>query len=140
MGFLDRLSQKDAVADDDYAYEGEEYDDFSDEEYYEESENADISPIRPVGSTEVSRIVTMWVADYQEIKEFAVDFRAGCPVILNLSKASDAERARIVDFALGLCFGLEGVFSRISEDVFLLTPCAVKIDSRGLNNEHDFAR
>ena len=82
----------------------------------------------------------MWVASYKEIRDFAVEFREGLPVILNLSEAPDDERARIVDFALGLCFGLEGMFSRISEDVFLLTPRSVKLDSRGSDESHDFTR
>lgn len=137
MGFLDKLSGRVAAFDpvDDYEYPeaAEEYTD-----YYNDEEV--LSPIRSVDQGDVARIVTVWVASYKEIRDFAVEFREGLPVILNLSEAPDDERARIVDFALGLCFGLEGMFSRISEDVFLLTPHSVKLDSRGSDESHDFTR
>ncbi|MCI6574201.1 MAG: cell division protein SepF [Actinomycetaceae bacterium] len=136
MGFLDRLSGRvayDPADDEDFEADDGVYDD-----YYEEDASS-ISPIHSVDRGEIARIVTVWVASYKEIRDFAVEFRDGMPVILNLSEAPDGERARIVDFALGLCFGLDGLFSRISEDVFLLTPHAVKLDSRGTDENHDFA-
>ncbi|MFC5369930.1 cell division protein SepF [Arcanobacterium bovis] len=138
MGFLDRINQKAAVGDDEFAYEEGDFVDYADEEYYE-SEDAQVTPIRSVSNVDIARIVTVWVSSYKDIKDFAVEFRNGLPVILNLSEAADSERARIVDFALGLCFGLEGAFSRISDDVFLLTPHSVSIDSRGSEAEHDFS-
>ena len=135
MGLLDRLSGRAPAynPEDDYDYPAENYA----EEYYEEE--AAVEPIRAV-EQDVSRIVTVWVASYKEIRDFAVEFREGLPVILNLSDAPDAERARIVDFALGLCFGLDGLFSRISEDVFLLTPHSVKLDSRGEAEPREYLR
>ena len=138
MGFIDRLTQR-ANAYDEFEDEFDEQELAPYDEYEEESEGS-VSPIHPVRSTEVARIVTVWVSSYKEIRDFAVEYRDGLPVILNLSKAADAERARIVDFALGLCFGLDGNFSRISDDVFLLTPHAVKLESHGENEVHDFSR
>ncbi|MDD7464999.1 MAG: cell division protein SepF [Actinomycetaceae bacterium] len=139
MGFLDRLSGRvayDPVDDEDFEAQDGVYDD-----YYEDDDDASsVSPIHSVDRGEVARIVTVWVASYKEIRDFAVEFRNGLPVILNLSQAPDNERARIVDFALGLSFGLDGLFSDISEDVFLLTPHAVKLDSRGSDANHDFVR
>ena len=133
MGFLDKINQKAAGFEEDYAYEDE---DFVSQETEEETAEAPTS-IRSV-SQSISRIVTVWVYSYRDIKDFAVDFRSGMPVILNLSEASDNERARIVDFAVGLCFGLEGDFSRISDDVFLLTPYAIKLESHGDLHTQDF--
>ena len=138
MGFLDRLSGRAAAyaADSDYDYT----DDIGYEgDFYEEGD-ASVPAIHAVEEGDISRIVTVWVASYKEIRDFAVEFRDGMPVILNLSEAPDGERARIVDFALGLCFGLDGLFSRISEDVFLLTPHSVRLDSRGSDEPHDFMR
>ncbi|MDY5585415.1 MAG: cell division protein SepF [Arcanobacterium sp.] len=136
MGFLDRITQKSEGFEDEYEFLDEVYED----EEGEYAEEGNISPMHALTSSDIVRIVTMWVSSYREIKDFAVEFRSGTPVILNLSQAADGERARIVDFALGLCFGLEGAFSRISDDVFLLTPNSVKLDSRGGVEEHDFAR
>lgn len=135
MGFLDRLSGRAAAynPEDDYDYAGA--DEYADE-YYEE--DAPVADIHAVEQGDASRIITAWVSSYKEIRDFAVEFRDGMPVILNLSDAADAERARIVDFALGLCFGLDGLFSRISEDVFLLTPHSVKLESRGSDEHPDY--
>ncbi len=136
MGIFDRITAKATPYEDDYDFiEGEDYDE---SEYYDE--DADVAPIRSLPSTpQIARIVTVWVSDYKEVKDFATEFRNGLPVVLNLSDAGNTERARIVDFAVGLCFGLEGVFSRISDDVFLLTPNSVKLDSRGVDAGHNFA-
>lgn len=136
MGIFDRITAKATPYEDDYDFiEGEDYDE---SEYYDE--DAEVAPIRSLPSTpQIARIVTVWVSDYKEVKDFATEFRNGLPVVLNLSDAGNTERARIVDFAVGLCFGLEGVFSRISDDVFLLTPNSVKLDSRGVDAGHNFA-
>lgn len=136
MGIFDRITAKATPYEDDYDFiEGEDYDE---SEYYDE--DAEVAPIRSLPSTpQIARIVTVWVSDYKKVKDFATEFRNGLPVVLNLSDAGNTERARIVDFAVGLCFGLEGVFSRISDDVFLLTPNSVKLDSRGVDAGHNFA-
>lgn len=140
MGFLDRLNQKAAAFEDEYEYEDSEYDAYEDIQEDDDHEDAQISQLRSVADMEISRIVTQWVASFSDIRDFAEEFRAGTPVILNLSEANDADRARIVDFALGLCFGLDGAFSRVSEDVFLLTPNHVKLESQGKQSVHDFTR
>ncbi|WP_341741679.1 cell division protein SepF [Trueperella pyogenes] len=132
MGIFDRIQAK--------AMPNDDYDDVADyDEYAEYDEKADgyyesdaVTPIRPVDQApEVARIVTVWVSTFRDAADFALEFRNGLPVVLNLSDAADDERKRIVDFAYGLTFGLEGSFNAISDDVFLLTPNSVKIDSYG---------
>lgn len=136
MGIFDRITAK-AGAYDDYEYD-ETYDDAVEgDDYYEDE--AEVAPVRSLPPVaDVARIVTVWVSSYAEVRDFAVEFRSGLPVILNLSKAGDDERKRIVDFAVGLTFGLEGAIDRISDDVFLLTPASVKIDSLGAQSTHAF--
>ena len=139
MSFLDRLNQKAAAFEDDYEYDEAEYEaEYDDSQEIAEYADAPVGVLHSVADAEISRIVTQWVGSYRDIRGFAEEFRAGTPVILNLSEATDADRARIVDFALGLCFGLEGAFSRVSEDVFLLTPNHVKLESQGKHDAHDF--
>ncbi|MFP7695992.1 cell division protein SepF [Trueperella sp. LYQ143] len=136
MGFLDKITAKAMPLEDSYE-DYEDYAEYEDGEYYED---ASVSTIHPVTQApEVARIVTVWVSSYRDVKDFATEFRSGMPVILNLSEAADAERTRIVDFAVGLCFGLQGAFSRISDDVFLLSPHTVKIDAHGSESTHDYA-
>ncbi|VEI12595.1 cell division protein SepF [Trueperella bialowiezensis] len=142
MGLFDRIAakaspQSEDVYDDELGYA--EYDDFDDYEgdYVDSYEDAEVTSLQAVSpAPEVARIVTVWVSSFNEVKTFASKYRENLPIVLNLSKAPDSQRNRIVDFALGLTFGLEGTFSTISDDVFLLTPKSVKIDSHGSEKKH----
>ncbi|QRV02779.1 cell division protein SepF [Arcanobacterium phocisimile] len=135
MGIFDRIAAKATPYEDEVDYE--QYDQYPEEEYFEDE--APVAPLHSIPAVpEVARIVTVWVTDFKDVKDFATEYRHGLPVILNLSDATNEDRKRIVDFALGLVFGLEGAFSRISEDVFLLTPQAVKLDSMGAEEPHNF--
>lgn len=138
MGIFDRITAKATPYEDDYEYE-EGYEDYVEGEEYDEDES-NVAPVRslPVAA-DVARIVTVWVSNYSEVRDFAVEFRSGLPIILNLSQAGDDERKRIVDFAVGLTFGLEGAIDRISDDVFLLTPASVKIDTLGAQANQNFS-
>jgi hypothetical protein len=49
-------------------------------------------------------------------------FRAGQPVIMDLAGMRPTEVRRIVDFAAGLIFGLDGAIDRLESRVFILTP------------------
>jgi len=49
-------------------------------------------------------------------------FKVGQPVIMNL-EGSDREIARrLIDFASGLCYALDGTMEKIANGVYLLKP------------------
>ena len=51
-------------------------------------------------------------------------FKDGQPVIMNL-EGSDREVARrLIDFASGLCYGLDGSMEKVANGVYLLKPAA----------------
>ena len=56
-------------------------------------------------------------------------FRNGIPVIMNLAGASESVAKRMLDFASGLIFGLDGRIERVGDRVFLLTPMGVDVSS-----------
>jgi FtsZ-interacting cell division protein YlmF len=56
-------------------------------------------------------------------------FREGNPVIINLDDTEESERKRLVDFASGLVFGLQGRIEKISLRVFLLSPANVNVSN-----------
>jgi cell division inhibitor SepF len=68
------------------------------------------------------RITTLHPRTYNEAKTIGLQFRAGPPVIMNLSEMDDADAKRLVDFAAGLTFGLHGSIERVTPKVFLLSP------------------
>ncbi len=128
MGMFQRIVEKASLTEDDYEDEYYEDDVYEDDDYTEEE--ADVTPIHAVASApEVARIVTVWPKSFNDVQSFAEQFRKGLPVILNLSGTQEADRYRIVDFAAGVCFGLQGHLNQISNDVLLMTPRSVKMET-----------
>jgi cell division inhibitor SepF len=77
--------------------------------------------------TEISRITTLHPRTYNEARTIGENFRAGVPVIMNLSEMDDADAKRLVDFAAGLIFGVRGSIERVTNKVFLLCPPNVTV-------------
>lgn len=63
---------------------------------------------------------------FDQAQEVADRFKEGQPVIMNL-EGSDREVARrLIDFASGLCYGLDGSMEKVANGVYLLKPNAGK--------------
>jgi cell division inhibitor SepF len=73
------------------------------------------------------RITTLHPHSYNDARAIGEHFRAGTPVIMNLSEMDDADAKRLVDFAAGLIFGLHGRIERVTNKVFLLSPEHVEV-------------
>jgi cell division inhibitor SepF len=73
------------------------------------------------GSTEPA---TVRPRRFDQAQEVADKFKEGQPVIMNL-EGSDREIARrLIDFASGLCYGLDGSMEKVANGVYLLKPAA----------------
>jgi cell division inhibitor SepF len=81
----------------------------------------------PAGApTSVHLVVPRSFNDAQQIAD---KFKDAIPVILNL-QSSDAELSkRLIDFASGLTYALEGGMQRVADKVFLLTPRNVRVSA-----------
>jgi cell division inhibitor SepF len=143
------------LAEDDERYEGYDYDYEEPQRHEAPAErSADVTPLpqrtpvaRVVRDVEVgalNRITTIHPRTYNEAKNIGESFRAGTPVIMNLSDMDDADAKRLVDFAAGLVFGLHGSIERVTSKVFLLSPAHVEVsaedapavpNTRGLFNQ-----
>lgn len=66
---------------------------------------------------------------FNDVEEVGERFRNGIPVIMNLAGASESVAKRMLDFASGLIFGLDGRIERVGDRVFLLTPSGVDVSS-----------
>ncbi len=73
------------------------------------------------------RITTLHPRTYNEARTIGEHFRAGTPVIMNLTEMDDVDAKRLVDFAAGLIFGLHGSIERVTNKVFLLSPEHVEV-------------
>ena len=66
---------------------------------------------------------------FNDAQQIADRFKDGMPVILNL-QGSDQELAkRLIDFASGLTYALDGGMQRVADKVFLLTPRNVEVSA-----------
>ena len=129
------------LAEDDDRYAA--YDDFEEDEYVpaeeEQREEERRAPVTPIGRGQVARVVpsqaaperhritTIHPRTYNEAKTIGENFRAGTPVIMNLTDMDDNDAKRLVDFAAGLIFGLHGSIERVTSKVFLLSPANVDV-------------
>ena len=78
------------------------------------SANMELSVIKPVSFEEDGRKITDTLRD-------------GCTVVLNLEGIDIDLAQRIIDFASGLCYAIDGNFRAISKSIILITPPAVEI-------------
>ena len=113
---------------------GRDFDDWSDPE----PAAANTAVIRPTtrlrgvesapnpGSVKVHLVLPRSFNDAQQVAD---KFKDGIPVILNL-QSSDAELSkRLIDFASGLTYALDGSMQRVADKVFLLTPRDVEVSA-----------
>jgi cell division inhibitor SepF len=66
---------------------------------------------------------------FNDVEEVGEHFRNGVPVIMNLAGAGESVAKRLLDFASGLIFGLDGRIERVGDRVFLLTPLGVEVST-----------
>jgi cell division inhibitor SepF len=66
---------------------------------------------------------------FNDVEEVGEQFRGGIPVIMNLAGASESVAKRMLDFASGLIFGLDGRIERVGDRVFLLTPAGLHVST-----------
>jgi cell division inhibitor SepF len=66
---------------------------------------------------------------FNEAREVADRFKEGTAVIMNLQSTDDAIARRLVDFASGLVYGLDGKIELVANRVYLLTPANVEVSA-----------
>ncbi len=66
---------------------------------------------------------------FNDAQQIADKFKDGIPVILNLQASETDLSKRLIDFASGLTYALDGGMQRIADKVFMLTPRNVEISA-----------
>ena len=61
---------------------------------------------------------------FDSAQEIADKFKEGLPVIMNLEGSDREVSRRLIDFASGLCYGLNGSMEKVATGVYLLKPVA----------------
>ena len=66
---------------------------------------------------------------FNDAQQIADRFKEGVPVILNLQGSDQDLSKRLIDFASGLTYALDGGMQRVADKVFLLTPRNVEVSA-----------
>ena len=66
---------------------------------------------------------------FNDAQQVADQFKDAIPVILNLQGTDTDLSKRLIDFASGLTYALDGGMQRIADKVFLLTPRNVEVSA-----------
>ena len=77
---------------------------------------------RPVPGAAGADPYTVRPRRFDSAQEVADKFKDGQPVIMNLEAADREVSRRLIDFASGLCYGLNGSMEKVASGVYLLKP------------------
>lgn len=66
---------------------------------------------------------------FTEAQSIADKFKQGTPVIMNMALTAPDLAKRLIDFASGLTYGLDGGLQKVSDKVFMLTPANVDVSA-----------
>ncbi|HEX3509653.1 MAG TPA: cell division protein SepF [Solirubrobacteraceae bacterium] len=86
--------------------------------------------LKPVGRTNGDvRVHLVVPKSFNDAQQIADKFKDSIPVILNLQSSETDLSKRLIDFASGLTYALDGGMQRIADKVFMLTPRNVEISA-----------
>jgi cell division inhibitor SepF len=107
----------------------DEFDDiFADEEPGTGRPGAVLKPVGGRGNGDV-RVHLVVPKSFNDAQQIADKFKDAIPVILNLQGTETDLSKRLIDFASGLTYALDGGMQRIADKVFMLTPRNVEISA-----------
>jgi len=86
-------------------------------------------PLQPVVTTSQVRVHMIAPKSFNDAEQIGQKFKGDIPVIINLQQADSELSKRLIDFASGLTFALEGGIQRVADKVFLLTPHNVDVSA-----------
>ena len=81
------------------------------------------------GRRESSRVHLVIPKSFNDAQDVADKFKDSIPVIINLQGSEADLSKRLIDFASGLTYALDGGMQRIADKVFLLTPRNVEVSA-----------
>jgi cell division inhibitor SepF len=107
---------------------------FADEEAEGPPAERRTASLRPVGGARNGRSQEVRVhlvvpKSFNDAQDVADKFKDSIPVIINLQGSETDLSKRLIDFASGLTYALDGGMQRIADKVFLLTPRNVEVSA-----------
>jgi cell division inhibitor SepF len=87
------------------------------------------SRLRSVTAPAPAKVHLVAPRAFNDAKGIADRFKAQIPVIINLQGADTELSKRLIDFASGLTYALDGSMQRVADKVFLLSPRDVELSA-----------
>ena len=84
--------------------------------------------VRPISSAG-ARFHLVQPSTFNDVQEVGDKYRDGFSVLMNLQSADPDLARRVVDFASGLAYGLNGSLQPVADRVFLVTPPGVQVSA-----------
>ena len=107
-----------------------EFDDWTDPEPVANERTAVLRPrVAAVPSPVSVRVHLVVPRSFNDAQQIADKFKESIPVILNLQGSDQELSKRLIDFASGLTYALDGGMQRVADKVFLLTPRNVEVSA-----------
>ncbi|MBA3382534.1 MAG: cell division protein SepF [Actinobacteria bacterium] len=85
--------------------------------------------LRSVDAGSPAKVHLVVPRSFNDAQQIADRFKAQVPVILNLQSADHDLSKRLIDFASGLTYALDGSMQRVADKVFLLMPRDVELSA-----------
>ena len=92
-------------------------------------QTAVLRPADSVGAEDVPKVYLSVPRTFNDAQPIGDRYKRGIPVIINLQTVEAGLAKRLIDFASGLTYALEGRMQRIADKVFLLTPENVELSA-----------
>ena len=97
------------------------------------AEDVGDTPSRPLksvgGPRQASRVHFVAPQGFNDAQQIADKFKESIPVIINLQDTDTDLAKRLIDFASGMTYSLDGGMQRIADKTFLLTPRNVQVSA-----------
>ncbi|QEC49127.1 cell division protein SepF [Baekduia soli] len=107
---------------------GNDFDDiFADDD--RGSRTAVLRPVAREGNGGNVRMHLVIPKSFNDAQQIADRFKDDIPVVLNLQSSDTELSKRLIDFASGLTYALDGGMQRVADRVFMLTPRNVEISA-----------
>lgn len=86
----------------------------------------------------VARNITLAPDSFNDARQIGEEFRSGATVMINLQSLDAETKRRLVDYMAGLAHGLDGKFTKVAMNVFMLAPRNVEVrDEAGMEVKND---
>lgn len=110
----------------------EDFDDIFSDGDAGRSGGSHLRPVGPAGggrSGSDVRVHLVLPKSFNDAQQIADRFKDNIPVVINLQTSDSDLSKRLIDFASGLTYALNGGMQRIADKVFMLTPANVSISA-----------